>query len=74
MFQHGTRPSIYFTYMLYMMIATFNMCGTRQKYGIHTYGVITYHGLSLYILVNLTNSKSAKLCTKLAVLIITHRL
>ena len=34
MFQHGTRSSIYCTYMLYMIKSTFDMCGTRQKYGI----------------------------------------
>ena len=52
MSQHGTRSSIYCTYMLYMIKSTFNMCGTRQKYGIqYLWSYFAYHGLSLYILV-----------------------
>ena len=50
MFQHGTRSSIYCTYMLYMIKSTFNMCGTRQKHGIQ-YLWSYLHGLSLYVLV-----------------------
>ena len=98
MFQHGTRLPIYCTYMLYIMIkSTFNMCGTRQKYGIQylwsyflttvSLCIIYYTGdrtrshktiakkdsiCRLAIMCSLTTSKSAKLCTKLAVLIITH--
>ena len=53
MFQHGTRSSIYCTYMLYMINSTFNNYVwnlTKIRHSILR-SYVAYQGLSLHILV-----------------------